>query len=912
MKRFLCSVLACFLICPAFAQNEFADTTTGFTISDSTLDGNLISSSFSTIKSVDHRFSGNADLAALIDGNIPGVQVTDNGTPGTTGNLMIRGVHSTNGDDAPLIVLDGFPYYADLNTVNSADIESISVLKSADAWVKYGFRGANGVIEINTKKGKFRKEPLKITIDAKVGINTRAFPAYSVLKDEKDYYETTWDMFRNYYYGQSGGDLNLAGKSASDVLIQYLGGYNSYNVPDKQVIDPATGKLNPNAQLKYHGDDWQKEFQRTALRHEYNVSALKNGDKGSVLFSAGYLKDQGYIKATDFERFSARMNGQLKVTKWMKAGLNASFSHTDKHVPDLTNYYDNPILISQLMPPIYPYYYRNAAGEKEIDPETGKYKYDSGNINGDRLFANGVDALAYLNMQHKENKNKFTTWNISPYLELTFLKDFSFTSKLNMSRNISNRQNSYPMVNSWAYFNDLQKEHSFNQKLTWNKQIKYHNLKAAFSYEMWNDNLSNHTWTIDEIENRVTENSFYNSRLKQKSLIGEINYNYNTQYFISGGVRKEWNNMVPGSIVAWTAGGAWDLAQTKLLKNHSGITQLKIWSNYGTSSWNYEKSTPYWHPEILDFSTQALDLGLDFELFRNRFKGTFQVFNRQNHTTSMIPGASSTGIFNYFFDTDFKSQGAELALSFTPILSSKFYWDFGLNLSHYKTEVLNLNGMPNGYMNGRFIVGEPLYSLYAYESMGVDPANGNELFAAVINGQKRTTSDPSEATQSIQGSITPDLFGGFSNRLKYKNFDLSFQLTFALGGKYYDHVYQDLMGNNLGENWSPDILNRWTIEQPNSTIPKLEINGIDPVSRNSRFITNASWLKVSDVTLAYTFKKKKIEQMKLDQLSVYVTAHNLWMWSARKGMDPQISFYNDDPYAYAAMRTIMFGLRLGL
>ena len=246
-------------------------------------------------------------------------------------------------------------------------------------------------------------------------------------------------------------------------------------------------------------------------------------------------------------------------------------------------------------------------------------------------------------------------------------------------------------------------------------------------------------------------------------------------------------------------------------------------------------------------------------------------------------------------------------------------WSIMANLTHYRNEI---TAMPYriDLVKQQYTVwkkGASVYDFYLPESAGVNPDNGEELYYYYEdNGQKSKTSIYTLAAEKGRkdlGSALPKLFGSVGNDLTYKNFTLSLLFTFGLGGKYYDNIYEELMtSQNMGQNFSEDLLGRWTPENRNSAIPRLEYGNLDIAQPSSRFLSDASYLSWRNASLAYTFRPERIQKLKLKSLKIYAAGDNLMLFSARKGMDPQATFNGNPGYVYSPARTIIVGLKVGL
>ena len=270
-------------------------------------------------------------------GAVPGVTLTsNNGAPGATASIKIRGFSSLNAGNDPLIIVDGAPYSGDLSNINPNDVESMTVLKDAASNALYGARGANGVVIITTKRANMSGEA-KVTFDAKWGANTRALKKYDVISDPAMYYEMHYGAMKNYYTRQMGMSDQAAWIEANNNLFGSNGGlgYNVYTVPEGQYLIGQNGKLNPDATLgrivNYKGrdylltpDDWDKVGSRTGLRQEYNFSISAANEKSSFYVSLGYLGNEGITEGSDLKRLTGRLKAEYQAKKWLKVGANMS------------------------------------------------------------------------------------------------------------------------------------------------------------------------------------------------------------------------------------------------------------------------------------------------------------------------------------------------------------------------------------------------------------------------------------------------------------------------------------------------------------------------------------------------------------------------------------------------------------
>ncbi|MBR6672049.1 MAG: SusC/RagA family TonB-linked outer membrane protein, partial [Alistipes sp.] len=293
--------------------------------------------SAAVVKSDDIAKVQSSNVAQSLVGRVAGVQ-TSSSSGDLTGkpSIRIRGFSSINASQSPLWVVDGVPYEGDLNNINPADIESMTVLKDAASNALYGARGANGVIMVTTKKAK--RGEAKVSFDAKWGVNSKALREYEVIKSPELYYETHYKALYNYH--AANGSANPYEAAASSLTGNATGGlgYNVYSVPEGQYLIGRNGKLNPNATLgnivKYNGeeyllmpDDWMDEAYDNAFRQEYNVNIAGANERSNFYASLGYLDNTGIIKSSEMQRYTARLKADYQAKKWLKVGANMSYAH---------------------------------------------------------------------------------------------------------------------------------------------------------------------------------------------------------------------------------------------------------------------------------------------------------------------------------------------------------------------------------------------------------------------------------------------------------------------------------------------------------------------------------------------------------------------------------------------------------
>jgi len=544
-----------------------------------------------------------ANLSKALEGTAPGIQMTSGGgQPGEASKVVIRGFGSINASNNPLYVLDGIPFDGDLSSINPADIESMSVLKDASSAALYGARGANGVIMITTKKGKEGKP--SVNLKASWGVTSRAFPRYNTV-NAKEFMEATFEGYKNYLLDDGETDSDAREIAAGD-LIPTLGGYNPFNVSNDQLIDPATGRLNSNAQLLYQ-DDWMDEATKDSpLRQEYQFSVSGGNSNTNYNFSLGYLNEDGLAVNTGFERFSGRMNIDSQIKKWLKSGLSASFSTTtqDYTYEDGGSAFYNIWYSSEMIAPIYPVYKKNADGSNLL--VDGEKEYDYG-VN--RPSFSNMNWIAALYQDKRERKSDnlssraYVTLSGKDYDELGFFKDFTLTSNIGIDYRNRNTLNYYNPdegdaagVGGDSYRSATRMlSYTFNQLLNYNKTFDKHSLDVLVGHEFYSyENLLLSAERqgfpfngLQELANgaQIIGGTSYKDIYKIESVFGRINYSFSDRYYLSGSYRTDGSSRFHkdnrwGSF--WSLGGAWRISEEAFMSGaKSWLNSLTLKASYG-------------------------------------------------------------------------------------------------------------------------------------------------------------------------------------------------------------------------------------------------------------------------------------------------------------------------------------------
>ena len=419
------------------------------------------------VKADDIEKKNPSDITKALAGEVAGVQVvTSSGQPGTVASIRIRGIGSLSASSAPLYVVDGIPLDAgSISSIDPGDIASTTILKDATATSLYGSRGANGVVLITTKKGSSAGDEAKIEVDVKAGANMRLLPMYDVIDSPEDYVVTCWQSLYNESRLINGSKVDKAESYANTNLFGANGIPAIYNLWDKDgsllIAPEKNGQVSPHfdyasahrlAQFQ-NMDSWYNTLFHNGLKLEATAKISGGNEKLNYYTSFGYLKDEGYYTASDFQRFNTRANINYQAKKWLKGGLNIQYSYAQMSNPvQDDNAANNGFLFVNQIPPIYPVYvYDATTGQIKTDPQTGGKMYDygdNGNENigedGGRPYSFGINPAGALEWDKQKVVRHQTVANA--FLEFKLYEGLKFTVNLGaqyLNNNINSLTNKY-------------------------------------------------------------------------------------------------------------------------------------------------------------------------------------------------------------------------------------------------------------------------------------------------------------------------------------------------------------------------------------------------------------------------------------------------------------------------------------
>jgi len=914
--------------------NEVVVVSTGYT----THKKSEYTGSISSIKSDQFEDRPSQSFDQLLGGQSAGLDVTSaSGELNTPAVLRIRGVNSITSGIYPLIVIDGTLVNTGnvggniaqnpLGDINPNDIETVDVLKDAAATSLYGSRAANGVLVITTKRGKKGKP--RVNYDAWVSYSTPYLEPK--LLGAEDY-----------------------------VTIKNEGLVNAGNTTDKYILlKDANGKVLET--------DWQKVAFRNAYSQSHSINVSGATDYTTYYLSANYTDQSGIIKYNELERQGVRFNLDQKVIKNVNVGTNFNFSNAvnSGHIESgnltgqglstqdlnrqIVTLPPNVLINNQLtgnynyqLPSTYitggttnntyntGYNSYNLQTQLDLDRTKSATKNALGNVYGEWKIIDGLKArtsygLNFLNVQNSQFFNSISG------------------GSANSGGSATNSSNTY-------YNQDWVSTLNFDKTL-----LEKHSINATIGYEevyTKTDNWGATRTTLTDPSFNIfqggyttstTSGSFSETGLR--SYFINANYAFDKRYLIGGSLRRDgysglplanqWGNFGSGSI-------GWNISEEGFIKNSflsKYINNLKIYGSYGevgnTNIGAYPSVALYSSATVAGASalvfnqaannnlqwetSKKTDVGLTFSILKNRINFSADYYkNNVDGLILNVPTTPSLGLPGNNVNANAGSlynQGVELSLNVIVLKLNHFTWSTTVNFSTLENKVTSLaadvySASTFGIMNVTR-QGYSIGSIFAVQTNGVDPANGNRIFVNATgkeveynavnktwiykDGSGSAPAIDNYKDGKIQGNSLPTYFGGWNNTLQYKGFDFSFGFTFSGGNKAYDGNKATASDGRYFNNGT-FILNRWTTVGQVTDIPKVVYG--DNVSNgftisNSYYVEDGSFIKLKNLALGYKFKLNKLTNGNISSARVYAQATNLFTLTKYQGGDPEINTYGN-------------------
>lgn len=845
-----------------------------------------------------------SNVSQALAGEVAGVNVINpSGQPGTEATIRIRGIGSVSGNSDPLYVVDGVPYLGNINAINPSDIESITLLKDATATSIYGSRGANGVILITTKKGKAGEA--FIEVDAKYGQNFDALPRYQTISSPEEYVAIGWNALYN--RGHLLPTVTDPEAYAYQALFSGSGIHPFYNMWDvgdaTELIDPATGQVRPGVQRKYDPENWEDFGFQRSNRMEGNLRIGGGDAKMNYFTSFGYLKDVGYSINSDFERYSARLNLSHQVKSWLSGGLNIGYARSETNDGGQSEDSGSIFWFVDNIPPIYPLFLRDSEGNKIPDPYYGGFVYDYGETRGFGGLTNAIsDAVNTIQntVAHNLNGNANIDVQFTDFLRFESRYGWQYSNS-----NYDNQESPYygPSASTNGSIFKTKTEifsYNFTNLLRFEKEFGDHGLEALAAHESnrwerkymsgFKQELVDPFGNVEFNNAAVTNPSYsYTRNYAIESYFGQINYDYNDSYFLTGTIRRDGSSRFLKD--KWgtfgSVGAAWVLSNESFMNDQDFVRFLKLKTSYGITGDQagvgyYPGSDLYeilnvdgkpaivldakGNPDLTWETAKMFQAGVEFNL--GHFVDAsidYYIKNTDNLIFDRRVGPSLGYAIIQVNDGRLRNSGWEFDITGHLVQNTDFYLDLRVNGEIIRNE---LKRMPIDPATGsekvldistRFgrAVGHSIYDYYMREWAGVNSATGAAqwyLYYDDENGDgayqegeevaslheylhenpdregeilKTTTEVYTSATQKFIGkSAIPDLRGAINLNAGFKGLNLSVLLRYGIGGYSYDATYARLMGNDQPGN------NNWHVDIRDRWVQEGDVTDVPRLSSN--------------------------------------------------------------------------------
>ncbi len=843
---------------------------------------------------------------------------TQSGTPGSSTDVIIRGIGSINASTDPLYIVDGVPvassdlyayrFYTTnpLASLEPSDIESINVLKDASATSIYGARASNGVVVITTKKGKEGKAVFNF--NAQVGKASRVTDNFEVLNTE-EYKELIYEQW-----------------------------VNSGVSPDVAYADiEEMGDIETN---------WPDEVFRSAWDQKYSLSARGGSEKTTFFISGNYRDQEGIVIGSSMKRYSARANIDHKVGDRIQLGFNSTAVYSDIKGGAGEGYFADPVTSCFFVPPIYPV--RNDDGTYYQDiPENLNYNPVSSAL----VDKNGSDQKRYLG---------------NAYVEIELIDGLKY--KFNGGADyFLMGENLYwspltPSGEGYSGYSEYASIERFNwittNTLTYKKIFDVHSVDILigqeaqklneFSTATASSNFPSERFvTLVNAAEPLTANTSQEGA-SLASFFSSINYSYDNRYYIGLSGRRDGSSRF-GANNRWanfgSVGVSWRVSQESFMAGLTVIDDLKLRASYGTSG-NQEilaydvNNNPYadYYPSLglyqfgQDYNGQpgsglaqlanpdlkwekneTMNIGLDFVIFSGRLQATVEYYIKNtNDLLLLVPVSSTTGLRSVMMNVGaMQNKGIEFNVNGI-IVDREFKWKATLNMSFNKNEVTALyNDEPiyDGTTRQRAEIGHPYRTFYLERWAGVNPADGSAMWLDEDGNPVMNYGDADKVL--LDNHADPDFFGNFSSTFSYNGIDLSVQFYGIYGNSIFNNSDRYLSSDGGGTaNVDRRQLDRWQEPGDITEVPK-RIDGASWSNKNStRHLEDGSYLKFKNITLSYNLPKNWLQTIKVSGLRIYLSGENLYTWTKFSGWDPESSLDGTSWFKYPNAKTYSIGIDL--
>ncbi len=886
-----------------------------------------LTSSIATVSSDEIDKTPSADALQSLQGKVSGVEIVSSGAPGTSPTVRVRGIGSYpgRGNESPLYVVDG-AFYDNIDFLNTSEIESMSVLKSASAAAIYGVRAANGVIVIETKSGEFDRET-QITYDGYVGVQV----AQDVLK------MANAEQYTN---------MALQARSPADSL--YI-----------QNAMQRYGRSRKNPNVPAVNTDWYDEILRPGPMQNHSLTISGGTEKSSYSLGTSYFSQKGILDMkNNYQRFNLRSKVDYKAKDWLTIGGNVIFSDAQRYAPENSAWRRAYHAV-----PIFPPY-------DEQNEQAEPLQLGAANVLGYRGGQNPLSSTEFNENQVLTRKilaNFYAEVEIIPE-ELTFKTTYNHTYSAVQNENVGlsyfvtekmQRENASLNKSTNVYSDKI-----WDNQLTYDNSFANHNVKVMLGSSFRDESYQGlyagglnfpeeqrSAWYLDKTE-EINEDAVGDggSRLYGLSYFGRIQYNFNNQYYLYGTMRADGTQKYQEK---WgyfpSVGAGWVVSKESFMQGLNFLDFFKIRASWGqlgndkirpsagTATTSVvstaidgdlvsgtQKTSTF---SVLDWElVEEFDVGFTANLFDDRMNVDFDYFIRDTKNAAINVQRPLLGGSTLKNQGEIRNEGVELSLNWSDKFNDNWSYSVGGNMSTLNNEVLNLAGQP--YLNGgsaefrqRSIPGEPLLAFYGWEVAGVyqtnreiqnDPiAQANNLQPGDFKYVDQNGDDQIDAEDRVVlGSYFPDFKYGFNFRVSYKNLSLSADFMGKMGNKILNRKRGEII-------WTADLNkdaelanNLWN--GPNTSNKYPSASGLRRgwnQKMSDYFVEDGSYFRIRNVQLSYTIKDQNWMGVDIPETRIYATAERLLTVSDYNGFSNEVANGIDD-FMYPTPAVYNIGVNL--
>ena len=845
---------------------------------------------------------------SALQGKVSGVNIINSGTPGSGPTVQIRGIGSFS-NNTPLFVVDGM-FYDNINFLNSADIEDMSIMKDASAAAIYGVRAANGVVIITTKRGKQNQRP-DVTYDGYVGVQTVANLVEMCSSDQ--YAEMLLEVSKRSYT-----------RMFNNAIKMYGGTYDS---------ETGTFHLDQNT-------NWYKELLRPAVITNHSLSINGGGEKATYGVAMSYLYQNGIMNTTnDYNRMNIRGNVEYKPFTWLTVGFNGIFVQSNQRFPNNAAWqqaYNMPGIFPVFDPSTEDLYTKGYASPMTLQLTNNFYNpvatadfYDS------RNKTNQVMAAVFAQFNILPNKLNIRTSYNYDYTGMeatTFIPEYYISNT--QKNETSNLTKTMTTFNNWIWdntitYSDQWGKHGFKAMLGLSlREERYRNLWAV-AQSVPDGKDSYQYISLGNTEGRVTGDD--GSRYRGFSYFGRLNYNYDERYMVMFTLRRDGSSKYNEKWGTFpSVGAAWVISNEEFLKGVEGINYLKLrasWgllgndkigASYGTQSSAVARSVFGTNTALSGYVNETnfswlswevvneTNVGVNFAFLGNRLTGDIDWYYRltQNAVVSPMLPMQETSIAGNW--GEILNMGVDLNLNWEHKVGKDWTYFIGGNVSWLRNRVMSLRDGVNIIKGGKTVqkVGEKMNSYYGFKVVGVyqtdeecatDPiavANGlvpGDFKYEDVNGDHVID----ESDKQILGSYVPDWTYGINVGFRYKGLDLTVVFSGKAGGQIWNRKRALRYASNTYNFDIDQYTKRWHGEGTSNTDPSaaglMKSWNIGDSQNSSYFVESGDYFRIQNITLGYTFTNVGAGAYKMPSIRLSLSADKPFTTFSAHSMTPEVS-----------------------